>query len=184
MPLKNLVSCLLEFSPMPSKKILLVHEDASLRSDLEQSLQTKDSIVSLPTTARAKRKIGHQPFAFVVIEAREDWYRNIQRLYRLNGKIKNATILVAPTSLLKNHSDSLRSLSVAALGHAHPGRAVKGPILPAEELRLKDFVEHKLRHFVQNMKISGVRNLYSMLLAEVERPMITYVLKETNGNQV
>jgi two-component system nitrogen regulation response regulator GlnG len=34
------------------------------------------------------------------------------------------------------------------------------------------------------MKVSGGRNLHPMLLREIERPLITITLRETNGNQI
>jgi DNA-binding protein Fis len=169
---------------MAARQILVVHENDLIRSQLEQSLAYNGSVVSISTAARGKKRLGKQPFGFVVIEGGEAGYKNLQRLYRLKGKVKNATLLVAPPSLLENHQENLRALSVAALASANGRRPEKTVSNPSEEICLKDFVERKLRDFVKNMKVSGVRNLYSILLAEVERPLISYILKETNNNQV
>jgi len=52
------------------------------------------------------------------------------------------------------------------------------------DLALEEFMEHRLKDFVKQMKASGGQNLYSILLREIERPLLTITLKETNGNQI
>lgn len=171
---------------MPFKQILLVNEDASLQPVLERHLGNQATVISISNTTRARRKIGRQPFPLIIIEARKNWCKDIRRLHLLNGTAENATFLVAPSALLHYHADCLKALTAAALEKwKNPPAKVFTP--SAKSLKdpvLDDFVERKLRDFVKNMKNSGVRNLYSMLLAEVDRPLITHILKETNGNQI
>ena len=69
--------------------------------------------------------------------------------------------------------------SVVAPSHAKPA-----PQKRTMDLALEEFMEHRLKDFVKQMRISGGRNLYSILLREIERPLITITLKETNGNQI
>ena len=69
--------------------------------------------------------------------------------------------------------------SVVAPSHAKPA-----PQKKALGLALEEFMEHRLKDFVKQMKASGGRNLHSILLREIERPLITVTLKETNGNQI
>ena len=169
---------------MPTPKILLVHEDASLPFHVEQGLGIKGSVVSIPTKGRTNRKIGKQHFPLIVVEGGENGHKNLQRLYRLNGKTKHSTILLAPSSLIQNHSEVLTGLSSVVLRKSNGAGPSRSSSKPADDLCLKDFIERKLRNFVGHMKASGGQNLYSMLLAEVERPLISYVLKETRGKQV
>ena len=171
---------------MALKQILLVNEDASLQPVLERHLGSQATVISIQNTIRARRKIGHQPFPLIIIEARKDWCKDIRRLHLLNGTAENATFLVAPSALLHQYGDCLKALSAAVLEKwANPPVSVKAPTAKIlKDPVLDDFVERKLRDFVKNMKNSGVRDLYAMLLAEVERPLITHILKETNGNQI
>ena len=169
---------------MPSKRILLFHEDPTLQPYLEQKLNGSGSVVSIQSTARAKRKVVNQTFPFIIIEARKNWYKDLQRFHRLNGRAGNSTILVASSSFLHHQGDSVKSLSGVVLGTSDSNGLPKISVTPSEELCLKDFVERKLKVFVNNMKAGGARNLHSMLLAEVERPMIAHILKETKGNQI
>jgi DNA-binding protein Fis len=65
-----------------------------------------------------------------------------------------------------------------------PSHAIPTPQKAAMDLALEEFMEHRLKVFVKQMKASGGRNLHSILLREIERPLITITLKETNGNQI
>jgi Fis family transcriptional regulator, factor for inversion stimulation protein len=172
---------------MPHKSILLLNEDPSLQPLIEQHLGSHAKVISIKDNPRTgRRKIGRQTFPLIIVEATKDWWKDMKRLHRYNGSAGNATFLVAPQELLQQHADCLKALSAAAIEKsAGPGISFKFP--PSKSLNdpvLSDFVERKLRDFVKHMKTGGVRNLYSMLLAEIERPLITHILKETNGNQV
>ncbi|MBI5409432.1 MAG: hypothetical protein HZA14_08705 [Nitrospirae bacterium] len=66
------------------------------------------------------------------------------------------------------------------------------PALQIEDFDLKQrqaksigkFVEARLKGFMRNIKRFEKFNLYDMVIPEVERSLITMVLKETNGNQI
>ena len=49
---------------------------------------------------------------------------------------------------------------------------------------IKDFLEEKLKHYLKDMTNISNCNLYSTVLSEVEKALISLVLKETNGNQL
>ena len=55
---------------------------------------------------------------------------------------------------------------------------------PAPSISLKDFIEKRLHDFIKRFKASEGANLYYTLLREIEKPLITMVLKETGGNQI
>lgn len=51
-------------------------------------------------------------------------------------------------------------------------------------ISLKDYIEKRLHDFIKRFKASEGSNLYYTLLREIEKPLITMVLKETRGNQI
>ena len=51
-------------------------------------------------------------------------------------------------------------------------------------ISLKDYIEKRLYDFIKRFKASEGSNLYHTLLREIEKPLITMVLKETGGNKV
>src|SRR4030067_2573774 len=53
-----------------------------------------------------------------------------------------------------------------------------------QTLSLKDYIEKRLHDFIKRFKSSEGSNLYYTLLREIEKPLITMVLKETKGNQL
>lgn len=51
-------------------------------------------------------------------------------------------------------------------------------------ISLNDYIEKRLYDFIKRFKASEGSNLYYILLREIEKPLITMVLKETKGNQI
>ena len=68
-----------------------------------------------------------------------------------------------------------RGPGIDLMDHVHEG---------SDKLCLESYIESKLSEFVKGMKSSAGRNLHPMLISAVERPLITFALKETNGNQI
>ncbi|MCP9438599.1 MAG: hypothetical protein NHB36_01795, partial [Nitrospira sp.] len=49
---------------------------------------------------------------------------------------------------------------------------------------LQGYLETKMGDFVRSMRNGSAKNLYPVLLSAIERPLITSVLQETQGNQI
>ncbi len=49
---------------------------------------------------------------------------------------------------------------------------------------IKDFLEEKLKRYLKDMTKVTNFNLYGTVLSEVEKALISIVLRETNGNQL
>ncbi len=67
-----------------------------------------------------------------------------------------------------------------------------GPVIRKKDLliddvgtySIKDFLEEKLRKYLKEMTKLGNCHLYETVMSEVEKSLITIVLKETEGNQL
>jgi two-component system, NtrC family, nitrogen regulation response regulator GlnG len=67
-----------------------------------------------------------------------------------------------------------------------------GPVISKKDLlvddigsySIKDFLEEKLRKYLKEMTKLGNCHLYETVMSEVEKSLITIVLKETEGNQL
>ncbi len=59
-----------------------------------------------------------------------------------------------------------------------------GERLPAEDLSLEGIVDMKLRGCLANMEKLESGDIYGMVMVQVERPLIRFVLEKTKGNQV
>ncbi|MEW6214080.1 MAG: helix-turn-helix domain-containing protein [Nitrospirota bacterium] len=54
----------------------------------------------------------------------------------------------------------------------------------ASSYSIKDFLEEKLNRYLKEMTKLESSNLYDAVLSEVEKSLITIVLRETRGNQL
>jgi two-component system nitrogen regulation response regulator GlnG len=95
------------------------------------------------------------------------WPGNVREL---ENTIKRAVILSSDPMLTPADFPSLR--------------LQKNGQLPSEELSLEALVDLKLRSCLSNMEKMGAGDLYTMVLEQVERPLIRFVLEKTRWNQV
>lgn len=64
-------------------------------------------------------------------------------------------------------------------------RKKKGLLIEeANSCSIKEFLEKKLNRYLKEMSKLESSNLYNAVVSEVEKSLITIVLKETEGNQV
>ena len=120
---------------------------------------------SMPRTKR--------PFDAVLIDAKRGAVTDLTSIQRA-VESPQAVIVAAPRDVLRRACEFLKGMK-AVNGRAHDG---------ADTLCLESYLESKLGEFVRGMKSSSGRNLHPMLISAVERPLITFALKETNGNQI
>jgi two-component system nitrogen regulation response regulator GlnG len=95
------------------------------------------------------------------------WPGNVREL---ENTIKRAVILSSDPLLSPDDFSALRP---------HPGSLSRG-----EDLSLEALVEMKLRASLGNLDKMESGDLYSMILEQMERPLIRFVLEKTRGNQV
>ena len=96
------------------------------------------------------------------------WPGNVREL---ENTIKRAVILSSDPILTSTDFPGLRMQSEE--GQAHN-----------EELSLEGLVDVKLRSCFSNMDKMECGDVYTMVLGQVERPLIRFVLEKTRGNQV
>ncbi len=172
---------------MSAKNILLVNDDPSLLECFQKSAHA--TVVSMRDTSRLRQKFKHQTFPMIILETKKDWARDLKRLLN-NGKHTDGRYMIIGSSgMLKQTAERINEITAQVLekhasSAASASNAKPTPQRAAMDLALEEFMEHRLKDFVKQMKASGGRNLYSILLREIERPLITITLKETNGNQI
>ena len=99
---------------------------------------------------------------------RYSWPGNVREL---ENTIKRAVILSSDPVLTPADFPGLRMQS-------------KGERVQNEELSLEGLVDVKLRSCFTNMDKMENGDVYTMVLGQVERPLIRFVLEKTRGNQV
>ncbi|MER3422683.1 MAG: hypothetical protein C4293_05090 [Nitrospiraceae bacterium] len=152
--------------------VLLLSSDPDLQVQLKQDL--KDSAITVAKDiATASRTAAKRPFDVVLIEAERGVLDEISTAYR--------TIDPSRTIILAGSRSMLRQ----ACGFVQSLRDLQGRSNGAgQNLSLEAYIESKIGDLVKGMKSSAGRNLHPMLIKAVERPLITFALRETNGNQI
>lgn len=161
-------------------KTVFVHGDPHLATLLRHSLNGHEVRVASLGSGRTSlaglnsRQHGRSGAPVVVIESprgRESALRVLQSV------ASEAYVVMAPRHLLRSTLGKIAELVGALHAPPTPPAPPRGPSLEA-------FVEEKLTALIKKMKGTETRDLYTVLVKELERPLITLVLKETGGNQI
>ncbi|MEA5113780.1 MAG: sigma-54 dependent transcriptional regulator [Geobacteraceae bacterium] len=94
------------------------------------------------------------------------WPGNVREL---ENTIKRTVILASDNLLTAEDFSSLRNAGVSSR---------------SEDLSLESLVDQKLRSCLGNLEKMETGDLYGMVLKQIERPLIRFVLEKTHGNQV
>ena len=169
---------------MPAKTVLLVNDDPSLLEFFQSSIPA--AVLSIRDTSRLRQKLKHRDFPLVILETKKDRARDLKRLLG-NGNHNDRYMIIGSSGMLKLTADRINEITAQLIGKPSPGSTSHPKPLHQKtvpNLALEEFLEHRLKDFIKQMNASGGRNLHPMLLREIERPLITITLRETNGNQI
>jgi two-component system nitrogen regulation response regulator GlnG len=160
--------------------ILLVHKDEELLALFHKEVSKNTTAIS-SASLKSHSRNGH---ALIIIDTKGDWDREIKTLEKLRGETQEFYAIIASTPLLKKTMRPIRE--TALILHSKPTLHRDGSFEKnnGHEPNLAELVEKKLADFVGKIKKCEVKNLYSLLIQEFEKPLITLALKETNGNQI
>ena len=161
--------------------IFLVHKkDEELLNLFQKEIGKSGTPVTSSTLIKSHSKNGHP---LIIIDTEGDWDREIKVLQKLRGEGQEFYAIIASTPLLKKTMRQIRETGLSLHSKSAPRDA---PFEKANghEPNLGELVEKKLAHFVGKIKNCEVKNLYSLLIQEFEKPLISLALKETNGNQI
>jgi len=153
--------------------LLLLTADSDLQAQLKQDLKDFTLTVGKDVASLPKAAAKHS-FDGVIVETKRGQSHELSELQRMIDPAH--TFIVAGSRSMLRQAPGL--LQVLANGNGHLKNGVN------RDLCLEGYIECKLGDFVKGMKKGSARNLHPMLIQAVERPLISLVLKETNGNQI
>lgn len=145
--------------------VLLIHDNPELFSYLHKVLE-KRGVDLIGFSPRGATKPQGRGYALVAVES------TFEGLPFLKGLSNNGMVMTAAPDKLKQNL--LAWVDMQGRWNSKNGR----------EPFLEDFVEKKLMDFVRKARANKGRNLYTLLIQEFEKPLITLTLKETGGNQL
>lgn len=152
--------------------VLLLSGDLDLQAHFKHALQEATVTVAKDPGSLPRSEIK-RTYDGVILETKGSVLEALLKLERSIDPSRTF-VLAGSRPVLKHASHVVRAV---ANGNGYFPRTT------GREFSLEDYVESKLTDFVKGMKHTSARNLYAMLIEAVERPLITLVLKETNGNQ-
>lgn len=153
--------------------LLLLTADSDLQAQLKQDLKEFTLTVAKDVASVPKMAAKH-PFDGVIVETKRGQPHELAELQRTIDPA-HTFIVAGSRSVLRQAPGWLQAL---VNGNGHLSN------IASRDLCLESYIECKLGDFVKGMKKGSARNLHPMLIQAVERPLISLVLKETNGNQI
>jgi len=154
----------------PSPLRVLICADSDLHTQIQSELKSA-TITAVKDLSAATRIANKSEFDAVLLETRRGHAHELAELERVIDPAKTL-VLAGPRAALQRACGMVRTL-----GNSRPTSGT------GHGLCLEDYLESKLGDFFKDMKNGAARNLHPILIKAVERPLITLVLKETNGNQ-
>lgn len=164
-------------------RIYLVHENTPLVNDFKEGLCNGARITSLNMDEACKKKVARDDV--VVIAAEGDWSQSVKVLQAMQLNSGPFYGIVSSPDMLKTTIRQIEATSKTLyLGREASGQGANTPDPEKEMPDLDQLIEKKLEQFVKKFRHGGGGNVYDLLMEEVEKPLITLVLKEMEGNQV
>jgi two-component system nitrogen regulation response regulator GlnG len=162
---------------MPAKhvlQILLLTADPDL-AELYRHECPEGVVTIAKDAAAALRKTPKRRFDAVIVESRKDWMSQVQALCETAGQAP-PVVLVGATPFLRRASETVKGFTNGGLSKRSNSK------LP-QDLGFDEYINAKLRDFVRRMKLGAGSDLHPLIIKAVEKPLISLVLDETNGNQ-
>jgi len=163
------------------QNLYLVREGADIASSLRRALENGAPVSPL----HAKKNLSANTVTdeVVVVSLGKDWTKALQVVKDLRKDGLQFYAVFSSPTMLQETLAQLETPSKRVNGKEKLGARRSGAH-QIEEPCLDELIEKKLSHFVSKICQSEGKNLYELLIQEVEKPLIKFALKETEGNQV
>jgi DNA-binding protein Fis len=169
--------------------ILLIHENPDVVKHFQKEFGNNGTRITSIKSSKALAKKKQDSDLLVVIAAEGDWTRELKILQKIKKEKEEFYAIVSSPSMLQKtvaqiHETAHNLNSANGNGGLTLSRDTLEQETKGHEPNLADLVEKKLTQFVQKIKNCEVKNLYSLLIREFEKPLINLALRETKGNQI
>ncbi|HKO30149.1 MAG TPA: helix-turn-helix domain-containing protein [Nitrospiraceae bacterium] len=152
--------------------ILLLSSDPDIQSQFKHAFKDASVIVAKDGTTLPK-DVTRRTFDAVIVELKPGSSDRATAM-PLDIDLSHTMIITGSRTVLKRASKFMQMMARQNAARAN-GKDV---------LSLENFLEWKMGDFVKGMRNGSGRNLHPMLIAAIERPLITRALQETKGNQI
>ncbi len=157
--------------PSPVYNILLLTADTTIQKQVRQIFEDASITVTRDTTTLQKES-SKSSFDIVVVESPTGQGQTTDPEHDLAPS--RTLFIKGSRAVLRKTLKMIHAMNTSS--HLHSNKAGDGS--------LESYLEVKMGEFVKGMRNGSARNLHPILLAAVERPLITSALRETRGNQI
>ncbi|HSS30845.1 MAG TPA: helix-turn-helix domain-containing protein [Nitrospiraceae bacterium] len=152
--------------------ILLLSSDQDIQSQFKHAF--KDASVTVAKDVSALPKdVTRRTFDAVIVELKPGSSDRATAI-PLDIDLAHTMVITGSRTVLKRASKFMHMMARQNAARTN-GK---------DTLSLENFLEWKMGDFVKGMRNGSGRNLHPMLIAAIERPLITRALQETKGNQI
>jgi two-component system nitrogen regulation response regulator GlnG len=151
----------------------LLTTDSDVQTQFKQALKDA-SLTVVRDPASLQKEAAKHHFDAVVIESRGASGKSLPLPDAVDPS--RALVITGSRSVLKKAAKTLQLLTSPQGQPSHHGKN--------RDQSLESYLETKMGDFVRGMRNGSARNLHPVLIAAVERPLISSVLHETRGNQI
>lgn len=168
-----------------TRDIFLVHKDPGLLAHFKEKLGKNGTSVNSVSSEEALPGKADSHHPVVVIDLEHGWNRVMETLEALKKNEAPFYAVISTTPLLQKTASQIDSVSEQlALNDAAPIQNRRKTDHQSGEPNFAELLEKRLACFVKKIRVSEGKNLYDLLIQEVEKPLIKLALEETGGNQV
>ncbi len=179
----------LKESPL-EQGVFLIHRDVNLMSHFQKEFGKNGTSLTSVKSVKVLTQNGRSSCPMVVIDSESDWAPVIRKLCVSKKERKEFYAVISSTSMLKKTVAQIHEIALSLNAKKEGGKPQQETASSKDEenkeyeLHLTELVEKKLSDFVRKIKHCTVTNLYTLLIREFEKPIISLALRETKGNQI
>ena len=169
---------------MSRQHILLVNDDPELVKNFQKTLEKSGTgITTIPSTKTLDSHLSKKAYSMVIVAPKKGSRVDLRGVINKNHP-NDHILIMAPSHLIKPGIGKIKDFLHETKKDGEKNYSLPSLSSSQQDISLNGFVEKKLKDFVKRIAAGRGKNLYSLLIKEIEKPLITMVLLETKGNQV
>lgn len=167
---------------MSSKDIFLLSSSPEILQLYKDNLRENGCRLITSSRLRPGSRKKKSSSLLIIVESKDNWAEGLANLH--DPTLDScACIIIGSSKALKENLYKVNWISRLFFDNNHD----IGPGLQRSQengISLVDLLEKKISEFVLRTKSDGGKDLYPVLIREIERHLIRLILKEAEGNQV
>ena len=164
---------------MSPKDVLLLSSTPDIQKLISDAFSENGCRLITPIKERSGNRKKKISSSLVIVESKDNWTEDLA-LFHEPIADSCAIIIVGSQKRLKEDIKKVSCISRLIF----EGMGAVSERTKEKDISMVDLLEQKISEFIVRMKSAGGKDLYPLLIREIERCLISLILKESDGNQV